>query len=264
MIKLIASDLDGTIVNHDGTISGRTRQAFLAARDAGIQIVFVTGRPFRWLTPVIESFGEMGTVICSNGALLYDLEHDQVIWSRTLPVETARQAARIILDHEPHAAFAAETTKGLHLGKGFADRHHNFGVQAPLDLSSDEIEAEGIVKFLARSPRMAMDDFYAAVAPQLGSLLSVTHSAFDVSLLEMAHVDIHKATTLDEYCRRLGIGAHEVMAFGDMPNDIEMLQFAGHGYAMASGHPLTLASARHVAPPLEEDGVAQVIEGLLP
>ena len=131
-------------------------------------------------------------------------------------------------------------------------------------LSSDEIEAEGIVKFLARSPRMAMDDFYAAVAPQLGSLLSVTHSAFDVSLLEMAHVDIHKATTLDEYCRRLGIGAHEVMAFGDMPNDIEMLQFAGHGYAMASGHPLTLASARHVAPPLEEDGVAQVIEGLLP
>ncbi|MFJ2621115.1 HAD family hydrolase [Glutamicibacter sp. NPDC087344] len=263
MIKLIASDLDGTIVHHDGSISDRTRQAFLAAREAGIQIVFVTGRPFRWLTPVIEAFGDLGTVICSNGALLYDLEHDQVIWSRTLPMKTARQAAGIILRHEPQAKFAAETTKGLHLGEGFADRHHNFGIQAPLDLDSDEIDAEGIVKFLARSPWMPMDEFYAAVAPELGNLLSVTHSAFDVSLLEMAHVDIHKANTLNEYCDRLGISAHEVMAFGDMPNDIQMLQFAGHGYAMASGHPLARASARNIAPALDEDGVAQVIENLL-
>lgn len=263
MIKLIASDLDGTIVAKDGTISDRTRQAFLAARESGIQIVFVTGRPFRWLTPIVEAFGGLGTVICSNGALLYDLEQDKVIWSRTLPASTARQAAEIILDHEPKAAFAAETTKGLHLGPGFADRHHDFGVQADLDLENPAIDAEGIVKFLARSPHLAIDDFYASVAPDLSDLLSVTHSAFDVSLLEMAHVNIHKANTLGEYCRRLGIEADEVMAFGDMPNDIQMLQFAGHGYAMASGHPQTLACAQNIAPPLASDGVAQVIEGLL-
>lgn len=263
MIKLIASDLDGTIVAPDGKISPRTRQAFLDARKAGIQIVFVTGRPFRWLTPIIEAFGGLGTVICSNGAVLYDLEHDQVIWSRTLSAAKAREAAAIISQIEPEAAFAAETTKGLHLGEDFADRHHNFGVQDVLDLSSDAIDQEGIVKFLARSQHLAIDDFYAAVRPQLSHLVSITHSAFDVSLLEMAHVDIHKARTLNEYCQRLDIDPSEVMAFGDMPNDIQMLEFAGRGYAMASGHPTTLATARYCAPPLAEDGVAQVIEDLL-
>ncbi|KSU65118.1 Cof-type HAD-IIB family hydrolase [Arthrobacter sp. NIO-1057] len=263
MIKLIASDLDGTIVAQDGTISPRTRQAFLDARHAGIQIVFVTGRPFRWLTPIIEAFGGLETVICSNGAVLYDLERDQVIWSRTLSAAKAREAAAIISQVEPEATFAAETTVGLHLGEGFADRHHNFGVQAALDLSSNAIDEEGIVKFLARSQHLNIDDFYAAVRPELSHLVSITHSAFDVSLLEMAHVDIDKAKTLNEYCLRLGITADEVMAFGDMPNDIQMLEFAGHGYAMASGHPTTLATAKYSAPPLAEDGVAQVIEGLL-
>lgn len=263
MIKLIASDLDGTIVAADGSISERTRQAFLAARSAGIHIVFVTGRPFRWLSPVIKAFGGIGTVICSNGALLYDLEADKVIWSQTLPASTAAQAAAIILEHEPQAAFAAETTKGLHLGPGFADKHHDFGIQADLDLEGGAIDQEGIVKFLARSPGLGIDEFYAAVAPKLEPLLSVTHSAFDVSLLEMAHVDIHKATTLGVYCQKLGISPEEVMAFGDMPNDVQMLQFAGQGYAMASGHPAALACAKNVAPPLAEDGVAQIIEGLL-
>lgn len=262
MIKLIASDLDGTIVARDGTISERTRQAFIAARESGIHIVFVTGRPFRWLTPIIESFGGLGTVICSNGALLYDLERDEVIWSRTLSAATARKAAQIVLNHEPHASFAAETTKGLHLGAGFAERAHTPEADQ-LDLNSELLDQEGIVKFLARSSRLGIEDFYAAVAPDLRHLLSVTHSAFNMSLLEMAHVDIHKANTLGEYCRRLGIKPAEVMAFGDMPNDIQMLEFAGHGYAMASGHPQALACAQHVAPPLDQDGVAQIIEELL-
>jgi len=263
VIKLIASDLDGTIVSPDGTISERTRRAFLDAREAGIQIVFVTGRPFRWLSPIIQAFGGLGTVICSNGAVLYDLEQDEVIWSRTLSAALARKAAEIILQVDPEASFAAETTKGLHLSDGFAEPHHRLDDCAELDLTSDEIDQEGIVKFLARSRKLTMDDFYAAVQPELHQLVSITHSAFDVSLLEMAHVDINKAKTLNEYCQRLGITPDEVMAFGDMPNDIQMLEFAQHGYAMASGHPTTLACARYQAPSFAEDGVAQIIEGLL-
>lgn len=263
MIKLIASDLDGTIISPDGSISQRTRRAFLAARDAGIQIVFVTGRPFRWLSPITEAFGGLGTVICSNGAVLYDLEQDEVIWSRTLSAALAREAAQAILQVDPEASFAAETTKGIHLTDGFAEPHHKLDDAMALDLSSDVIDQEGIVKFLARSRTLSMDDFYAAVQPKLHQLVSITHSAFDMSLLEMAHVDINKAKTLGEYCQRLGISPDEVMAFGDMPNDIQMLEFAQHGYAMASGHPTTLACTRYQAPPLEQDGVAQIIEGLL-
>ncbi|MCW4466673.1 HAD family hydrolase [Glutamicibacter sp. MNS18] len=260
---MIASDLDGTIVSSTGKISTRTRDAFLAAREAGIHIVFVTGRPYRWLTPIVDAFGGLGTVICSNGAVLYDLENDQVLWSRTIDAATAVEAQQIILHHEPQASFAAETTKGLHLGAGFAETGRTLGSLAELDLHSPELDAEGIVKFLARSPGLAVEAFYSAVFPELSRLLWLTHSATGVSLLEMAHLQIHKANTLDEYARRLQIKPAEIMAFGDMPNDIEMLQYAGHGYAMASGHRETLAATKLIAPPFAEDGVAQVIEGLL-
>lgn len=263
MIKMIACDLDGTIVSPAGQISGRTRDAFLAAREAGIHIVFVTGRPYRWLTPIVEAFGGLGTVICSNGAVLYDLENDQVLWSQTIDIATAREAQQIILHHEPEATFAAETTKGLHLGRGFAQAGHTLGSLAELDLHSEELDAEGIVKFLARSPSLRVESFFEAVFPEVSRLLWLTHSATGVSLLEMAHPDIHKANTLDEYARRLGIKPAEIMAFGDMPNDIEMLQYVGRGYAMASGHRETLAATSLTAPPFAEDGVAQVIERLL-
>lgn len=263
MIKMIASDLDGTIVSANGKISARTRQAFLDARAAGIHIVFVTGRPYRWLTPIVDAFGGLGTVICSNGAVLYDLENDQVLWSQTIDAATAVRAQQIILHHEPQATFAAETTKGLHLGSGFAQGGRTLGSLTELDLHSPELDAEGIVKFLARSPGLRVEDFYEAVFPELSRLLWLTHSATGVSLLEMAHLDIHKANTLDEYARRLDIKPEEIMAFGDMPNDIEMLQYVGRGYAMASGHTETLAATEFLAPPFAEDGVAQVIEELL-
>ena len=263
MIKMIASDLDGTIVSGTGQISARTRDAFLAARAAGIHIVFVTGRPYRWLTPIVDAFGGLGTVICSNGAVLYDLENDQVLWAQTIDIATARQAQQIILHHEPQASFAAETTKGLHLGHGFAQAGRTLGSRAELDLHSQELDTEGIVKFLARSPGLPVEEFYQAVYPDLSQLLWLTHSATDVSLLEMAHLEIHKAHTLDEYARKLDIKPEEIMAFGDMPNDIEMLQFVGHGYAMADGHHETLAATRLTAPPFSQDGVAQVIERLL-
>lgn len=263
MIKMIASDLDGTIVSTTGKISPRTREAFLAAREAGIHIVFVTGRPYRWLTPIVDAFGGLGTVICSNGAVLYDLESDQVLWSQTIDAATAVQAQQIILRHEPKATFAAETTKGLHLGSGFAETGRTLGSLAELDLHSPELDAEGIVKFLARSPQMKVESFFSTVFPEISRLLWVTHSATGVSLLEMAHMDIHKAHTLADYAARLNIKPAEIMAFGDMPNDIEMLQFVGHGYAMASGHRETLEATSLIAPPFAEDGVAQVIEKLL-
>lgn len=263
MIKMIASDLDGTIVSQTGEISTRTREAFLAAREAGIHIVFVTGRPYRWLTPVVDAFGGLGTVICSNGAVLYDLEDDKVLWAQTIDVATAIEARDIILHHEPEATFAAETTKGLHLGAGFAETGRTLGSLGELNFRSSRMDTEGIVKFLARSPGMKVETFFATVFPEISRLLWVTHSATGVSLLEMAHMDIHKAHTLADYASRLGIKPAEIMAFGDMPNDIEMLQFVGHGYAMASGHRETLAATSLVAPPFNEDGVAQVIEGLL-
>ena len=96
--------------------------------------------------------------------------------------------------------------------------------------------------------------------PAVAHLVSTTHSAPTIALLEMAVPDIDKSVTLARYAADRGIDAADVVAFGDMPNDVQMLGWAGHGYAMASGHPDALAAANLVAPPFEDDGVARVLE----
>ncbi len=264
-VRLVASDLDGTIIRADGTISARTIEAFGRARDSGMHIVFVTGRPMRWLEPVRRAFGHLGTVICSNGAVLYDLEADFLISAATIEPASLIEVRDIILLAEPTATFAAETTRGLHLGAGFAEAGDTgrLGEHRVLDLASADLHRAGVVKFLAKSRTRDPDAFMAAVAGHLGHLVSVTHSAVDVSLLEMAHVNVDKSVALEAYAAQLGIGASQVLAFGDMPNDSRMLSWAGYGYAMASGHPAARLAAAHSAPGVEDDGVARILEGIL-
>lgn len=262
---MIASDLDGTIIGHDGTVSPRTVAAFEAARALGIHIVFVTGRPFRWLGPVSAAFGHLGTVICSNGAVVYDLEAGRLIEAKTLTAMALREVRDIVLDLEPAARFAAETTLGVHLENGFLDPSERSMVKEP-ELGLPDVgllEAEGVVKFLAKSRGTTPDAFMAEVAPHISHLVSVTHSAPSIALLEMARRDVNKSVALAGYAAELGIAASEIMAFGDMPNDVEMLGWVGHGYAMASGHRLAKNAARHLAGRLEDDGVALAIERML-
>ena len=86
-MRLVASDIDGTILGHDGKISDRTVRAFHACREAGVELVFVTGRPPRWLHPLQDRLGHTGTVICSNGAVVWDLEADRLVSARGLQLD---------------------------------------------------------------------------------------------------------------------------------------------------------------------------------
>ena len=264
-MRLIASDLDGTILHPDETISPRTVQAFAAAREAGIHVVFVTGRPFRWLSPVQRALGHLGTVICSNGALVYDLEAERILGSHQVPGPAVGEVRRRIQKLEPAATFAAETLSGLLLEPGFLDAKEASRLpvmaEAPFDVG--RLEAEGVVKLLAKTSRYDAEAFQGLVEPEVAELVSVTHSAPGVSLLEMSHPGVNKAVTLAEYALELGVSAAEVIAFGDMPNDVQMLSWAGRGYAMESGHALAKAAAGRTTASLQEDGVAQVIERLL-
>ncbi|MGW6171986.1 HAD family hydrolase [Arthrobacter sp. NPDC055138] len=264
-MRLIASDLDGTIIGRDGKISPRTVCAFRSAAAAGVEIVFVTGRPPRWLTPLAEQIGHRGRVICSNGAVVYDLESGQVLSAQALPYQNILDVRRIILRLHPSATFAAETTEGFHLEPGFLQP----GTVELLDgivpklLPESLRRSDAVVKLLARGIDLDPDDFLAEVGPAVGHLAAVTHSAPGNPLLEMARPGVNKAVTLAEYAGSLGIDPLDVVAFGDMPNDIEMLQWAGAGYAMASGHRRALEAAPFRAPAFHDDGVAQVIEDRL-
>ncbi|ALE93494.1 haloacid dehalogenase [Arthrobacter alpinus] len=263
-MRLIASDIDGTILGHDGTITQRTIEAFAAAAEAGVEIVFVTGRPPRWLDPIREQIGHTGTVICSNGAATYSLETESVVSSHVLSWDTVTAVKQRVESLAPHSHFALESLTGLHVEEGFltpnrvSDAEH----YAPVALTPDMADG-GIVKMLAVLHTGNADEFLHLVRPAIGKLIAVTHSAPELALLEMGPVGVNKAVTLAEYAATKGIGAADVVAFGDMPNDIEMLGWAGAGYAMASGHPSALAAARLTAPRFEDDGVAQVIEARL-
>lgn len=265
-MRLIASDIDGTILGHDGQIRPRTVRAFAQAREAGVEIVFVTGRPPRWLTPLREQLGHQGTVICSNGAVVYSMAEEKVLSASLLRREDVLAARELILELEPSARFAAETLEGFHLEPGFLEPA-SVALQAitpaPLEESlGEQGDGQGIVKFLAITHHGSADSFLARTRPVLGGM-SVTHSAPSQALLEMGPKGVNKAVTLEQYAQSLGIQAADVVAFGDMPNDVEMLQWAGGGYAMASGHTAALEAANERAPHFEDDGVAQVIEALL-
>jgi Cof subfamily protein (haloacid dehalogenase superfamily) len=261
-MRLVASDIDGTILGHDGKISDRTVRAFHACRKAGVELVFVTGRPPRWLHPLEEQLGHTGTVICSNGAVVWDLEADKVVSAQTMAIDDIFEIRRIIKKVRPTALFAAETLTGFHLEPGFIENGSSelLSEFTPAPLTSTLTAADAVVKFLAIVREGTADEFLAEVGPAVGSLASVTHSAPTVAMLELAVPGINKAVTLADYAASLGIDAADVVAFGDMPNDIEMLRWAGHGYAMASGHPEAIRAAGQQAPHFDDDGVAQILE----
>lgn len=264
-MRLVASDIDGTILGHDGKISSRTISAFRACRDAGIEVVFVTGRPPRWLYPLREQIGHSGIVICSNGAVVWDLEADKLISANSLSIESVLEARRIIKQLRPDALFAAETLTGFHLEPGFIENQTSelLAEFTPAWLDETLTADDAVVKFLAVTRIGTPDDFLAKVQPAVAHLVETTHSAPRTALLEMSAPGINKAVTLAQYAASLGIEAADVVAFGDMPNDVEMLRWAGDGYAMASGHPEAISAAGQQAPHFDDDGVAQILEAKL-
>jgi Cof subfamily protein (haloacid dehalogenase superfamily) len=264
-MRLVASDIDGTILGHDGKISDRTVRAFHACRDAGIELVFVTGRPPRWLHPLEDQLGHTGTVICSNGAVVWDLEAGRMVSALTLSLDAVFEVRRIIKQLRPSALFAAETLTGFHLEPGFIENGSSelLSEFTPAPLARTLTADDAVVKFLAIVREGTADEFLAEVTPAVAHLAAATHSAPSVAMLELSVPGINKAVTLAGYAASLGIDAADVVAFGDMPNDIEMLRWAGDGYAMASGHPEAIRAAGQQAPHFDDDGVAQILEAKL-
>ncbi len=261
--KLIATDLDGTIVTHDGAISDRTVKAFTKARDLGVEVFFVTGRPPRWMPEIREAFG-FGSAICGNGAMLYDLMGDKVLeeWLIEIPeqFETVTRLRRSI----PEVSFAVESHNYFHREKAYIPRWDvgldNIGV-----LTIEEIIKAPALKMLARCSQqnLSSDEMLAIASKELEGLVTVTHSNPHDSLLEISALGVSKGATLARMAERLGITADECVTFGDNPNDFSMLAWAGRSYAMASGHPDGAKYAKSIAGPCEDDGVAIAIEALL-
>jgi Cof subfamily protein (haloacid dehalogenase superfamily) len=262
-MRLVASDLDGTIVRPDGSISARTLAALEACERHGIGVLFVTGRPPRWMAPVAEATGHHGLAVCGNGAVLYDLGSERIVSTRALTRQAVLDVVSALRAALPDAVFALETTAGYRREPAFLPHHE--AARGALAAAMEELLADDptVVKVLCRVEGVTADPILAHARRVLAGVAEPVHSNSAGSMIEISAPGVSKASTLALIAQERQIDPRDVVAFGDMPNDVPMLRWAGRGYAMADGHAEAIAAADRVAPPCAEDGVAQVIEQLL-
>ena len=262
---LIASDVDGTLLDDDDKITARTRETVLAAVDSGAQFVLATGRPPRWVRPVVDALGFAPMAVCANGAVIYDPSTDRIISARTLSADVLGQLAEIATRVIPGAGLAVER-----IGNSAHDAATPQFVSSPgyehawLNPDNTEVSIEDLlsapaVKLLIRKAGARSSDMAAVLAKHVGLEGDITYSTNN-GLVEIVPLGISKATGVEELARPQGITAEGVVAFGDMPNDVPMLHWAGLGVAMGNAHPDAVAASDEVTASNSDDGVARVLE----
>ncbi|MER6911422.1 HAD hydrolase family protein [Streptomyces sp. NPDC000594] len=269
--RLIATDLDGTLLRDDTSVSERTVAALAAAEEAGIEVFYVTGRPARWMHVVSAYVHGHGLAICANGAAVVDLRNGgRLVTVHPLERRTALDVVLALRAATPGVVFGVETTEGFHHEPAYPRIHaHDPGMivavaEKLLECPPGAGPGSGaqVVKLLAHHPSLAPDAFLSLARDAAGGLASLTRSS-PSALVEISAPGVSKASTLARCCAERGISAAEVVAFGDMPNDVEMLTWAGTSYAMGNAHPDVVAAASGRTVANNEDGVAVVIERIL-
>ncbi|MFF4169807.1 Cof-type HAD-IIB family hydrolase [Streptomyces sp. NPDC001744] len=265
--RLIATDLDGTLLRDDKTVSERTVAALASAERAGIEVFFVTGRPARWMDVVSAHVHGHGMAICANGAAVVDL-HAGGAFLEVRPLErpVALDVVEALRAAAPGTSFAVELTTGIHYEPHyppfFLDPGATVATAEKLLFEEEAGAAAPVLKLLAQHPDLDPDVFLAVARTAAGDLAAFTRSS-PTALIEISALGVSKASTLALCCAERGIAAEEVVAFGDMPNDIEMLSWAGRSYAMGNAHPDVVTAATGRTAGNNEDGVAVVIEQLV-
>ena len=264
--RLVVTDLDGTFLSPDGSVSEQNAAAVLAAQAAGIPVLFATGRPVRWLDVIRDLPGGHPTVIASNGAALYDLGAGERVDRICVDADVALAAVVRIRAVVPDASFAFES--GTRFGYEPAYRTYvaDDGTDPALFRGpAEEVAvAEDFVKMLVQSRSVASDDLLATVRTAVADMLTATHSyAHEGGLVEISALGVTKASMLERYCDRLGIAATDVAAFGDMPNDVAMLDWVGRPYVVANAHLALHALGYPVVPANVDSGVGRTILGWL-
>ena len=260
LVRLVATDLDGTLLRGDGACSGRTRAALAAVERAGVQVVLVTARPPRWLHGVADLVGAHGLALCCNGAFVYDVRSRQVLDEHSFASKDIADIAADLRNGLPGIVFAVENRVGFRRERDYRDEF-----TTPQDVSAATLEElldplPG--KVLARCQEVSAVRLHQVVDEIVGDRAVVSYSGAS-GLAEIGAAGVTKAAALGQWCAAQGIESAEVFAFGDMPNDVPMLRWAGRSFGVANAHSDVLDVVDQVCPSNEQDGVAQVLETLL-
>ncbi|MGB3602355.1 HAD family hydrolase [Gordonia sp. (in: high G+C Gram-positive bacteria)] len=266
---LIASDVDGTLIDDDNQITRRTREVLERAREQGVELVLATGRPPRWVPEITDQLAQSPAAIryavCANGAIVYDVLTDRVLHVSALAPDALAEIAAICAEALPGCGLAAER-----IGDSAFDAATPPFVATPgyqhawlnpdhVYVGQDEVTEMPAVKLLARVPEMSSRAMAEAVASRVGDLAEITFS-IDTGLVEFSLPGTHKASGLSWLAEHTDVDSVSTIAFGDMPNDVEMLRWATRGVAMGHSDPAAIAAANEVTGTNLDDGVAKVLE----
>jgi hypothetical protein len=261
-VRALACDLDRTLIAEDLVVRPRTRAAIAAARDAGIETVLVTGRMYRSVRPYAEAAGVTAPLVCYQGAVVADPRTGEFLRHDPIPLELAREAIAAVqaegyglncyVDDELYVADATPEARR------YAEfQHIPIHVVGPL---LDWLAAPP-TKLVTIGDPEALDELERRLKARFGGRLFIAKSL--PYFLELANAGVTKGSGMDVVAEHLGLRPDQVIAFGDGENDVELLDWAGYAVAVANAHPRVLERADLVAPPVEEEGVAQVVEAFL-
>ena len=266
-LRLVATDLDGTLLRDDLTTSPRTRAALDEARRQGVLVVPVTARQPIGVRHIADEAGFDGWAVCSNGALGVHLTTWEVLFEEPIAVAAQQRLVAALAERVPgllHVSvrdggegFVAE--EGYAALASFEDHKRDVSTMAGHPLA--EVLAAPSLKLVVRHPEVGAAELLEAARDLADDDVAVTHSG--APFLEVMAAGVSKAWGVARLCERLGIDREDVVAFGDAPNDVELLAWAGHGVAVANAAPEAIEAADEVTAANEDDGVALVLERLL-
>lgn len=267
--RLICSDVDGTLLTPQDRITPRVRDAIVRAVGDGAEVALATGRPHRWIFPVLDQLPIRPVCVTANGAVLYDSANDRVIRSHVLDPDTMAEILESA--REAFAPFGGISIGCERAGESAFDPEEESFVVDPNFLHTWEAQGFGVqpaheviaapaVKLILRNESMTAPEMYEVIFPFIDP--EVAHVTFSMNegLLEVAAPGVTKALGVATLAEMHGVDQADVVCVGDMPNDIEMLQWAGLGVAMGNARPEVKDVADLVTGTNEESGVAQVLE----
>jgi Cof subfamily protein (haloacid dehalogenase superfamily) len=262
-MRLVATDLDGTLVRNDFTIGARNVAALERVQALGGAVVLVTGRPIRWLHPAYAYLPTRPLAVVANGAAVYDPDDDKILHATPLSPAAVAEACARLRSAVPDVRFAVEVDGGrvlLH-EPAYEIGGWEIDLDAVRPVEPSGLAAQPAAKLLVKAGAQPPEAFTALVARILDGVAEATHSSSS-GIVEVSAAGVTKAAGLAWVADRLGVAPHHVVAFGDMPNDLPMLAWAGRGVAMANAHPSVLASADDVTEANDADGVGAYLERL--
>jgi Cof subfamily protein (haloacid dehalogenase superfamily) len=262
--RLIATDLDGTLLRPDKTVSPRVRAALDHARRQNVLTVIATARPPQTARLFAEMAGVDGIVICANGAITYDLAAATMLTHRTLEHDSARALVAALRERLPGICFGAvqgETFAAESAYAAISTRDdHGAQLDAMRICEADHFWDRPLTKLVIRHV-----DHHPTVL--LAHVREMGLNGFEANysgapFMEIVGGGVSKGQALADFCAEREISPDGVVAFGDAPNDIPMLRWAGHGVAIGDRYPEVGAAADEIAPGSDDDGVALVLERL--